>query len=1414
MAVMTLSWRILALILVTFIAPWILRDHAGKGITSADAVLSTSMIAESRSVMKNASVVNVKKDLVGEYWGKPTKPQNSHNTTPLTQSSRDLRRYHRSRLVFRSTQHSRRKAELLERKRRRDLRARGYKVHASTASNEPLGKNSKPPSSTEGNPNNSVSTSRYPLRIIRKYVSSRGNRTGTRQLMLCFTLKDAEGNAFVLSASLLQPPTGRRPTWESSAVYALPNTPHFAHLKREVENKSSSYAANPDCKPRHAHASVQSYSTARAADATSRHPGRKLGEPNPEAPSVHHHSPPRHIVLIVCAIVPSAFTGLVCHMLPSRHNGRLPPSWGPEREGYAFSQWARDVLLWCIMSDWDSSRKCAAILSQLTGSAQEYARQIPPQTIITGGTINGIACDSVTFLMHELSSRFGRLSEETRLESIGDLFDFRSRPGERIDSVLERFDACRAKAAEQGRLTVSYEGLSWILLRAINVSDHQLVQLLLPFNGMMPNSQEQLNQLRLSLRRMGHILEGSPGNVSQSMRSTTHQYVSIPTEEEPRPSQSHAWPQAQSSGFLSSQHSWQQDPAAQWSHHPHDAFATFEDASGTDTDTSSDDDESWGPDLSSMTEDEVAARAQELFWAYARAKKQWRAFTQKPTRKVRRFLRKRGFKGKGKGKPKGHPGKGKPGVVSSTSYLADLSDHEMQSLFPAAVSHGRHWRKSTGKGGKGRRGNPRGTDGRQMQCHSCGSLDHLVAKCPRRQPQQDRPNLFVYTNPAPILSTNPSQPQPGAISSATILMVTPGDEPTGESQSSQNDAWQNARMPQLPRRSTEAQSQVAWSNYRPSSSQHGSVAQTPARSHGPVLPPSPVSHMSIPAQDSHQSFMQSLFGRFLEAGRSRHPHNVHASPAVPEAREEDSQFEPLLPETVQPPSRSSHRSPEPSAGNAPRANTRPFRLSASQSQQPQAIHLTAPVPELPPWALLPGMEFLHGVRHTVPQHVSPYPSVVVSSLDQFGLQGIEEFHQAGRLMAVRSEDRPPGLVASQDSDPTHGQETQIWYDAGEALRTRQRTVRNRDREELEERVRAAIDAQQASEAEDAHVMSEVSQVSRTQSLSSNPPSYVGDLSQCSICLEQYMHGAPLVRLICRHTFHEECWNEMVIRHARPECPCCRGGGTVIANYTFVGQNDGASHQATPEPSFPWWPIYHASTQLDGHSSILVDPGAYTNLAGAEWAVKQAQLARSAGRQSYKTRMPQAMSIKGVGNGTQSCTDVSSIPISIPRTIDPSRPEETSTMEFTFQAPTVEGGGSALPALLGLKSLTSKNAILEMSEGCEYLTFPGPGLYKIDWAPGAIHIPLQRAPSGHLCFRADLFTTGQASDQQNADLAELTHGLELVPFAGRACEQSHPSLPQSVTMQYQPKAGQHAQATVAVASTVATHTVRTQDVLSK
>ena len=73
---------------------------------------------------------------------------------------------------------------------------------------------------------------------------------------------------------------------------------------------------------------------------------------------------------------------------------------------------------------------------------------------------------------------------------------------------------------------------------------------------------------------------------------------------------------------------------------------------------------------------------------------------------------------------------------------------------------------------------------------------------------------------------------------------------------------------------------------------------------------------------------------------------------------------------------------------------------------------------------------------------------------------------------------------------------------------------------------------------------------------------------------------------------------------------------------------------------------------------------------------------------------------------------------------------------TFEAPIVGGTGADLPALLGLKLLTRHNAVLEMMPGREQLTFPGQGGYQIEWSPGTVHIPLTRAPSGHLVFECD------------------------------------------------------------------------------
>ena len=44
----------------------------------------------------------------------------------------------------------------------------------------------------------------------------------------------------------------------------------------------------------------------------------------------------------------------------------------------------------------------------------------------------------------------------------------------------------------------------------------------------------------------------------------------------------------------------------------------------------------------------------------------------------------------------------------------------------------------------------------------------------------------------------------------------------------------------------------------------------------------------------------------------------------------------------------------------------------------------------------------------------------------------------------------------------------------------------------------------------------------------------------------------------------------------------------------------------------------------------------------------------------------------------------------------------------------------------------------MKDGEEYLTFPGPGGYQIEWSPGTRRYKLERAPSGHLILPCDAF----------------------------------------------------------------------------
>jgi len=110
-----------------------------------------------------------------------------------------------------------------------------------------------------------------------------------------------------------------------------------------------------------------------------------------------------------------------------------------------------------------------------------FAEQFPPMALVHGGAINGRQVDPLTYIMHALAERFADLGEELRLTSITDLFNF-ARPGnERIDELITRFDLIRQRSFDLGQLTMSVTGLAYILLRACEVSDSQLMQLLLPY---------------------------------------------------------------------------------------------------------------------------------------------------------------------------------------------------------------------------------------------------------------------------------------------------------------------------------------------------------------------------------------------------------------------------------------------------------------------------------------------------------------------------------------------------------------------------------------------------------------------------------------------------------------------------------------------------------------------------------------------------------------------------------------------------------------------------------------------------------------------------------------------------------------------------------------------------------------------
>ena len=297
---------------------------------------------------------------------------------------------------------------------------------------------------------------------------------------------------------------------------------------------------------------------------------------------------------------------------------------------------------------------------------------------------------------------------------------------------------------------------------------------------------------------------------------------------------------------------------------------------------------------------------------------------------------------------------------------------------------------------------------------------------------------------------------------------------------------------------------------------------------------------------------------------------------------------------------------------------------------------------------------------------------------------------------------------------------------------------------------------------------------------------------CAICFDALAAGDTIAMLACNHAFHLICVDEWAATASesgwQASCPVCRADLVVASRYERaitepaaadqqLGTPDSGASYATVNSQFvaPWWPaegeydtkaapFFHATTQLpNGRLSIIIDPGAWTNLCGLKFARELTKRASEHDHKVVQKRMTRPLDVQGVGNGSQRCEWEISCPIAVPS-------DEGTSRIHKITAPIVQGTGADLPGLLGLRSLEHERALLDC--GNRVLHLVGKGEVQIQLPPGSTSIPLQKAPSGHLVMVVDDF---ENAVRKQGGLPEQALQLHSAPGAAPSSSSAASSL---------------------------------------
>ena len=290
----------------------------------------------------------------------------------------------------------------------------------------------------------------------------------------------------------------------------------------------------------------------------------------------------------------------------------------------------------------------------------------------------------------------------------------------------------------------------------------------------MPNTREEYASMCLDIRRQLRLIEHHPGNIGSYLRGPSF----FVDDSDPATSSSNYY--SDSSNHQTS--FYQADPysnSTSYSYNVHEEDSSVETSSCTSSDQG---EEQLFDENGTLNFDPIPcsdpAYGEKVYMAYARARKAWRRYSQKPIRKVRRFFKR---KGKGRGKQLRH-------------YLATTDEPDIQAFFQRF--NRQYNGKSSGKGsrkgkqsiiqrlgmskgaknnnqtyfGKFRAKNPTGRDGKIMLCYNCGSDTHLAKDCKVPKGKGKTPNF--YTQPADYSSAT-SQQQPQYTATETSLFQQP-----------------------------------------------------------------------------------------------------------------------------------------------------------------------------------------------------------------------------------------------------------------------------------------------------------------------------------------------------------------------------------------------------------------------------------------------------------------------------------------------------------------------------------------------------------------------------------------------------------------------------------------------------------------